>query len=438
MRFPILTAADGAGWESRLVLAFEDATHGVDVVRRCVDLVELLAVAAAGQARGVLVAGGLRRLDADAVERLATSGAVVVGVIRADDAATEDRLRAMGVRFTVPDDAEPGVVATVLERAIADADPVEAGSSRHRYADPAASSSLVATPAGADSDRPSHPRRAGSVVAVWGPTGAPGRTTVAVGLSDHLARLGCASFLVDADVYGGVVATVLGLLDESPGLAAACRQAGTGRLDVAGLAGLSWQVTPNLRVLTGIPRAERWPELRPSALSGVLQRARELADFVIVDCGFCLETDEELAFDTLAPRRNGATLTVLADADLIVVVGGADPVGLQRLVRALDDLRDAEIDTPSWVVANKVRSGVVPGDASAEVAAALDRFAGRQPAATLPYDRAALDAALTQGKTLSEAGRGGALNAGLAELAAAVAGVSARRARRRTAARRGR
>ena len=63
-------------------------------------------------------------------------------------------------------------------------------------------------------------------MAVWGPTGAPGRTTVAVGLADEAARLGISTLLVDADVYGGVVAQVLGLLDESPGLAGAARLAG--------------------------------------------------------------------------------------------------------------------------------------------------------------------------------------------------------------------
>ena len=70
---------------------------------------------------------------------------------------------------------------------------------------------------------------------MWGPTGGPGRTTVAVGVSDEAARLGVNSLLVDADVYGGVVAQVLGLLDESPGIAAACRLASNGTLDVSEL-----------------------------------------------------------------------------------------------------------------------------------------------------------------------------------------------------------
>jgi hypothetical protein len=50
-----------------------------------------------------------------------------------------------------------------------------------------------------------------------------------------------------------------------------------------------------------------------------------------VDCGFCIEVDEELSYDTAAPRRNGATVTALEQADLVVVVGSADPLGLARL-----------------------------------------------------------------------------------------------------------
>jgi MinD-like ATPase involved in chromosome partitioning or flagellar assembly len=272
------------------------------------------------------------------------------------------------------------------------------------------------------------PARRGSVIAVWGPTGAPGRTTVAVTLADELARQGSAALLADADVYGGTVAAVLGLLDESPGLAAACRQASGERLDAAALAALCWQLGPELRVLTGLPIASRWPELRPTALGTVLAAARGLADFTVVDCGFCLETDEELSFDTIAPRRNGATLAVLEDADLILVVGSADPIGMQRLVRGLGELRDAEVPGPVWVVLNRVRSGAVPGDAEAELRAALDRFAGRSPAAMLPADARALDAAVATGRLLGESSPGSPLRLAVTELAAALAGRPADRA----------
>lgn len=431
MKLPVLSVADGAEWEARLVTAFDAGGHPVTIVRRCVDTVDLLAVVASGQGRAALLAAGLRRLDADAVDRLTVAGVAAVGVVPRGDAAAEDALRAIGIDQIVPDDAEPGVVAAVLTEAVhaAAGDDADTRPAQRAFADP--SSSMAIPPGEGPSVAVPQPSRRGSVVAVWGPTGAPGRTLVSVSLADELARLGSSALLVDADVYGGTVAAVLGLLDESPGLAAACRRASGQRLDAAELAGLCWQLGPRLRVLTGIPIAARWPELRPTAVGPVLAVARGLADFSVIDCGFCLETDEELSFDTLAPRRNGATLAVLDDADLIMVVGAADPIGMQRLVRALSELHDAEVSAPTWVVLNRVRSGVVPGDADAELRAALQRFAGRAPAALLPADAKAVDAALATGRSLAEAAPTSALRRAVVDLAAQVAGVPVGGSRRR-------
>jgi Flp pilus assembly CpaE family ATPase len=427
VKLPVLTAADGAAWEAGLVTALDRGDHGVTVVRRCVDIVDLLAVAAAGQGRAALVAAGLRRLDADAVDRLIAAQVVPVGVVRRGDTAAEDRLRAAGIGHLVPDDADPSVVASVITDAVRTA---AAGARAPRmFGDPATS---MAIPPGAGAPVSAElPARRGSVVAVWGPTGAPGRTLVAATLADEIARLGTNTLLVDADVYGGSVAVLLGLLDESPGLAAACRQAGATRLEAAALATLCWQLAPTLRVLTGIPIAQRWPEVRATAIEPVLGAARNLAAFTVVDCGFGLETDEELSFDSLAPRRNGATLAVLDQADVILAVGAADPIGLHRLVRGLAELRDAEVSAPIWVVLNKVRRGVVAGDPASELTAALERFAGRTPAALLPLDQEAVDAALAAGRLLGESRPSSPLRQAVAELAAALVGVPAQPSRRR-------
>jgi Flp pilus assembly CpaE family ATPase len=343
---------------------------------------------------------------------------VPVGVVPRDEPAHEDRLLALGIDHVVPADAEAAVVATVVSEAVQRAVDERA----RAFGDAAAVTSMAIAPTG-DPVAPQPPRH-GSVVAVWGPTGAPGRTTVAVTLADELARLGCPTLLVDADVYGGVVAAVLGLLDESPGLAAACRQAAAKRLEPEVLGGLAWQLTAQLRVLTGIPRADRWPEVRPAAIAPVLAAARGLADFIVVDCGFNLESDEELSFDSLAPRRNGATLEILDEAELVIAVGAADPIGIQRLVRGLSQLTDAAVTAPIWVVLNKVRKGAVPGDPATELTAALERFAGRAPAALLPQDGAALDVALAAGQTLAEIRPRSALRQATTELARAVAGVA--------------
>ncbi|HWS58523.1 MAG TPA: hypothetical protein VN257_08290, partial [Actinotalea sp.] len=265
------------------------------------------------------------------------------------------------------------------------------------------------------------------VVAVWGPTGAPGRTTLAVTLAAELALTTTDGvLLVDADTYGGSVAPVLGLLDEAPGIAAACRAAADGRLDPISLAALTPQLDSGLRVLTGISRAERWPELPAASLESVWATARRLAGWTVVDTGFSLEEDEVLSYDTRAPRRNGATSSALGAADVVLVVGTGDPIGLQRLVRGLGDLTDAGVTGERRVVVNRVRasaSGPRPADA---IRAALARYAGVGRVHVVPQDTLACDGALLAARTLQEHAPTSPVRRSVADLAAQL--VSARAA----------
>jgi MinD-like ATPase involved in chromosome partitioning or flagellar assembly len=421
MALQVFTAVTGASWEAELVSALDREDHGVTVVRRCVDIADLLAAATTGTGHAALLSAELRRLDGAAVSRLSTAGVAVVGLVEPGDTRAAERLRQLGVVRVLPADAPPEEIARALREAVSGAPP--AG---HDVGDPRAALPTRGLPPEASAQ----PAGRGRLIAVWGPTGAPGRTTVAVGLADETARLEVPALLVDADVYGGVVAQALGLLDESPGIAAAARQATAGTLDLAALARLAWALNPRLRVLTGLARADRWPELRPQAIGIVLEQARRLAALTVVDCGFSLEEDEELSFDTAAPRRNGATLTVLEAADEVLCVSGADPVALQRTVRALAELREVLPGVEPTVVVNQVRRGPVPGDARQEIATALRRFAGREVRAFLPADRRATDAALATGRTLAEVAPHAPLRTALRALAAELSEVPAPTGRR--------
>ncbi|HVX42716.1 MAG TPA: hypothetical protein VHC49_02465 [Mycobacteriales bacterium] len=416
MSVPILTAVTGAVWESELVSELDRSDHGVVVVRRCVDLAELLGAAAAGTAQAALLSADLRRLDRDAVVRLNSAGVAVVGLVNPQDEQAERRLRQLGVHRVLAADAGAEAISAAVVEAVNDT----AGEDGPGfYADP-----QVSVPAPEPTaDLPFAP---GRVVAVWGPTGAPGRTTVAIGLADEAARLGASTLLIDADVYGGVIAQALGLLDESPGLAAATRQAGAGTLDVPALAKIALSVNPDLRILTGIARADRWPELRASSIETVLDMARRLVACTVIDCGFAIEQDEEIVYDTMAPRRNGVTIAALENADTVLCVGSADPVGLQRLVRALGELRELLPGVHPQVVMNRVRRGVIPGDARRELTAALQRYAGVQDPIFLPEDRESTDTAMSVGKTLGEVATGSRLRHALVDLARSTTGAGAR------------
>ena len=58
---PVLLAVTGEPYEDVVVAALGGARGRLAVVRRCVDLADLLAAAQAGTARAALVAAGLRR-----------------------------------------------------------------------------------------------------------------------------------------------------------------------------------------------------------------------------------------------------------------------------------------------------------------------------------------------------------------------------------------
>ena len=384
---PVLLAAPDLPYEPELVSRLTRSGAPVTIVRRCVDAVDLLGAAASGNARAALVSAGLPRLTRDTVSRLAAAQVRVIGVALDGDDISARKLRALDVAVvTLPgDDVDLAVAA--LARAVEDPRPTA-----WEYSDVSAGSpSSVQSPA------------LGRLITVWGPTGAPGRTSVAVALADESARAGVPALLVDADTHGGAVAAHLGLLDDVSGIVVACRQADAGTLDAASLAGAARTVDGRLRVLTGITSARRWAELRPAALGRLWEACRATPGVAIADVGFGLECDEELLHDTRSPRRHAATLTALAAADAVVAVASADPVGIDRLLVGLEDVKRIVPDTPVHVVVTRLRRSVLGSDAEGQIREALRRHAGVTDITCVPDDRAAYDACLRQGRTLAEA-----------------------------------
>jgi MinD-like ATPase involved in chromosome partitioning or flagellar assembly len=233
-------------------------------------------------------------------------------------------------------------------------------------------------------------------VVVWGPAGAPGRTTVATAVAAELARRRLATVLVDADPYGGAVAVLLGILDEVSGLLSAARLSAAGEL-ADRLPAVLRGYGPHLGVLTGLPRADRWPELRPGLVGEIADGLRG-SGHVVVDTGFSLEEGSAETFGRTS--RNQLTLDALDTADELLVVGTPDPVGLSRLARGLVDLRE-RTSLPPRVVVNRMRPSL--GWPEREVAGMLDGVVRTAGVHFLPDDRAGLDRAAVAGRSLVEA-----------------------------------
>lgn len=403
--------------EDLVATALAAGPAALRLVRRCGDLVELLALVESGTGDVVLVSTSRApgdRLDRDVVARLRARDVVVVLLVPGLDVAAAERAWGMGADLVLPTDA----VDDALGARLLAAGPRDA-------AEPLAPAPTDGAPT--EALDAADPRRApGRLVVVWGPHGSPGRTTVALNVAAELAahrprqigREVPRVLLVDADTHAPSLAQHLAMLDESSGLALAARAAGQGRLDPAALAALAPTVGPQLHVLTGLGRAARWPEVPGPALDALWDAARDLADVTVVDCAAPLEHDEALSYDTRAPQRNAATLSALHAADTLVVVGGADPVAVQRLVHALADLADVPgITRDRVVVLNRARASVAGGRPTSVLGDALARFAGVRPDLLLPDEGPTLDAALLAGGPLAEHAPASAVRRGLAELA---------------------
>jgi MinD-like ATPase involved in chromosome partitioning or flagellar assembly len=380
---PVLIAAAGSPWETRALALLEQRGSGLVLVKRCVDLPDLLATASTGVASVAVVAPTLPGLDADSVATLRRQGLGLVLVAAAEELLDGDteRLRRLGIEHLLASTELGSLTETVLA---------------------AGAGSVAPVPDRLDRVRDQDPPAPGRVLAVWGPTGAPGRTTVAVGLASEIARTGRDVLLADVDAYGGAVAQHLGVLDEVSGLLAAARAANTGQLDPERLGALARGVGDRMRVLTGLPRPDRWQEVRPVAFADLLDQAAQLAPYVVLDLGFSLESDPVDPYGSAAPQRNEMTLASLARADEVLVVGSADPVGLSRLARGLVELRALLPGVRARVVVNRTRASL--GWSDQDIRGMVEGFLRPVDVHFLPEDRLAVDQALMAGRSLAESG----------------------------------
>jgi Flp pilus assembly CpaE family ATPase len=169
-------------------------------------------------------------------------------------------------------------------------------------------------------------------------------------------------------------------------------------------------------VLTGIGRPSRWPELSAQRVAATLEQCRSWVDFTVIDTGFSLEHDEEISSDLFAPRRNAASITALREADRVIAVGAADPVGLSRYLRAHVDLVETVAEGRVIVAMNKVRVSAIGLNPTGQVAQTLSRFGGISSAVMIPFDSAAMDAAILTGRTLADAAPRSAARVAIREL----------------------
>ena len=321
----VLLAAPSQESEDLLVASAPAA--GVHIVRRCIDAVDVLAAVATYPDAIPIISASLPRLVSATVERL---GSRTVGL--ADDDEDVRRLTGLGVMRIVRSSQVP------LWPALVAPSPADATIAQQPVGVPESGSAVEVSLA---------PASGAGVIAVWGPPGAPGRTTIAIGLADALARRGIRVCLVDADTYAPSIDLALGL--GSGGLVTAClrSESASGPL----MSTCCSAISSNLSVLPGVGPSQTWRDLRPSSLVAMWVLMRSEFDAIVVDIGSCIEDDD--AGSPWAMRRNAAAVTALQEADLVLAVADGSPAGAARLAREWPKITTAASTARRLVVQNR-------------------------------------------------------------------------------------
>lgn len=396
MNVPIIVLGDVSG---KYIESIESARGVVSVARHIFDLSDLLGVAQTGIARAVLLVSDFDDLTASLLASLAENDLSVVAVL---DPGEPEPLAGISYISTL---AEPVAVIELLERSVEKDTRYEPPHLEEKH-----SSSSELDQQMSEESLLLQQGKQGKIITFWGPAGSPGRSTLALNFAAQLASSKRRVCLIDADTYAPSQSSLLGMLDDYSSLSQLCHLADRGQLFSENLAEIISTVRIEkgvLDVVTGITRADRWPEIRSQALESVIEILLKQYDTLVIDTGFSLEADEELSFDGVAPRRNAATLTALEMADRIFLVGAADSLGIPRLMRATTEILGSSVihidQTALRVWINKVRSSSIGSQPEQQLIQSWQRFGPKIPiSGFIPYGRESIDKSWLSGRTLIE------------------------------------
>ena len=232
---------------------------------------------------------------------------------------------------------------------------------------------------------------------MWGTSGAPGRTTLAVGIATALSAH-ASTLLVDADTANPTIAHLLGFPVHASGLSTLARMASRGPITPADTLGASVMRSKNLHVITGLVTPHRWREVSKPGIESIVGALRLSARYSVIDiASTCLEKASRGA------SRDDAALGVLERADRLVIVARGDIVGINRLSFLARWWREQERDIPVEVIVNRVSTAAIGPHPVPSLQAAIGAFMPDCIFHVVPEDEGVGRASL-RGKALGENG----------------------------------
>jgi MinD-like ATPase involved in chromosome partitioning or flagellar assembly len=376
----VLLAIGNPERERQLLTALRDG--GWTIAGRCLDGPSLVQQAIAGNVDVVLASAGLHRLTGESF--IAVREADVPMVLLAGPAEAEAY---DGLSYVLPAASDGPVIIAALHEAI------RRGAVVSRVA-----ADGLSTP-----ERPNHGDLGdGEVIALASGKGAPGTTTVAIGLAAALSGRKKSVALVDADLRGGAVGPYLDL-DPRRGLSGLSVEPSNRPERVLD----ELQDGPGFAILTGIERPEAQERLAPERIAGAVSALQERFDTVLIDNG-----------ETLSGVTSATGVALLRSAERVLLVTTADLIGLWNARASL------RFVTESLGVPAEAVSAIINHRHGSEKYGSpeVERALGIRVVAAIPEDRRAARRARADQAPIT-AGGGKAAHA-IAELASRLAGAA--------------
>jgi len=307
------------------------------IVRRSLDAADLLAVASIELQMPAVLSAGLPRLTAEVVATLQQGNRKVVGL--AQTPAEGAHLRALGISHIVTTRTPEVTLADLITALQGHAIPVrrswETGAWQETTAiEPEESSEPGIEPESHTASSPRVLNSDGQILSIWGPIGAPGRTTAALAVARLIAVTGKSVCIIDADTSGPALALLFGVVEDASGIVVATRYAQRKSLCKESLLTVVRQVADGIGVIGGVSHPDRWEELHPHSFRDVLRMCRATFDYTCVDLGAGVDpigSDREF----FEAQRFSVTAIGLRESDAVLAVGLATPLGISRLLMSL-------------------------------------------------------------------------------------------------------
>jgi MinD-like ATPase involved in chromosome partitioning or flagellar assembly len=181
------------------------------------------------------------------------------------------------------------------------------------------------------------------VIAIWGPAGSTGKSTIALNLAYELSNLGKQVLLIDADTYNPSLTQLHGITEPTPGIPAIARLIRQGRFDLTQLDRLSITIKhrrTRYKLIPGLPTTTRWPEVTPDSINQLLTQAKSEYDVIVIDLASPLEPN--LSCPESSTTRNSITRSCIETADQLLVILKQSPNSIHRYLQNFAELNELQ------------------------------------------------------------------------------------------------